>query len=162
MNMKIVAGVAIVALHAAALPAGAAEGIRPGKWEYTVTTRMPNMPQAQQLPPNVPMPAGGGMTATHTSCVTSNDPAAELAKPHGPAGAQSRCNVDRMDRSGTTVSWATTCTNPDGVSRSEGTARYTADRVDADSRTRTTRQNGGAMEVSNHIVGRYLGPCDGR
>src|SRR5690348_3000215 len=110
MNMKIVAGAAIVALHAAALPAGAADGIRPGKWEYTVTTRMPNMPQAPQLPPgtqlppNVQMPPtaqmpGGGMTATHTSCVTSNDPAAELAKPHGPAGAQSRCNVDRMDRS---------------------------------------------------------------
>jgi hypothetical protein len=145
-------------LIAAALPA-AADGIRPGKWEYTVTAQMPNMPQ---LPPKVQVPAAGGMTATHTSCVTSNDPAAELSKPRGPAAGQSRCNVERIDRTVGAVSWVTACTIPEGVSRSEGTARYTADRVEADSRTRTTHQNGAPLEVSNHIVGRYLGPCDGR
>jgi hypothetical protein len=160
MNMKLVAGFLI----AAAVPAGAADGIRPGKWEYTVTTRMPDMPPAPgaQLPPNVQMPAAAGMTATHTNCVTSNDPAAELAKPHGPATAQSRCNVEKMDRSGSSASWVTTCASPDHVSRSEGTARYTGERVEADSRTRTTSRNGAALEVSNHIIGRYLGPCDGR
>ena len=169
MNRKIVAGFMATVAHAAALPAGAADGIRPGKWEYTVTTQMPNMPQVQQLPPgvqlppNAQMPASGGMTATHASCVTSTDPAAELAKPHGPASATSRCNVERTDRSGTTVSWATACTAPDGgVSRTEGAARYTGERMEANTRTRTTRQNGVPLEVSNHIVGRYLGPCDGR
>jgi hypothetical protein len=160
MNMKLVAGFLI----AVAMPAGAADGIRPGRWEYTVTTRMPSMPQAPgaQLPPNVQMPAGGAMTATHTNCVTSNDPAAELAKPHGPAAAQSRCNVEKMDRSGGTAAWITTCTTPEGVSRSEGTARYTGERVEADSRTRTTSRNRAPLEVSNHIIGRYLGPCDGK
>ena len=91
-----------------------------------------------------------------------NDPAAELSKPRGPAAAQSRCNVERIDRTVGTVSWVTACTTPEGVSRSEGTARYTADRVEADSRTRMTHQNGAPLEVSNHIVGRYLGPCDGK
>jgi hypothetical protein len=160
VKIKLAAAV----LVAAALPAGAADGIRPGKWEYTVTTQMQNAPKPPpdvQLP-NVPMPAGGGMTATHTNCVTSNDPAAELSKPRGPAAAQSRCTVERIDRTGGTVSWVTTCTNPDGVSRSEGKARYTGERVEADSRTRTTHQNGAPLEVSNHIVGRYLGPCDAR
>lgn len=161
--MKIIAGMLVVVMTVA-FPAGAADGIRPGKWEYTVTTQMPNLPQ---LPPGVQPPSGGqsaagGMTATHTRCVTSTDPAAELTKPQGPAAAHSSCNIERIDRRGATVSWATSCTTPDGVSRSEGTARYTGDRVDADSRTRTTPRNGGAMEVANHIVGRYLGPCDGR
>lgn len=153
--MKIVAGIMLATAQAAATPAGAAAGIRPGKWEYTVTTQMPNLPQLPpgvQLPPNVQVPAGGGMTATHTSRVTSTDPAAELAKPHGPAAAQSRCNVDRMDRSGSTVSWATSCIAPDGMSRSEGAKRYSGERVKANSRTRTTPRNGTPLEVSNHIV----------
>jgi hypothetical protein len=161
MKIKLVAAAVLIA---AALPAGAADGIRPGKWEYTVTTQMPNMPQVPPgapVPPHAQMPAGGGMTATHTSCVTSNDPAAELSRPHGPAAAQSRCNVERIDRTGGTVSWVTACTTPSGVSRSEGKARYTGERVEADSRTRTTHQSGAPLEVSNHIVGRYLGPCDG-
>ena len=162
MNMKIVGGMLFATAFAVILPAGAADGIRPGKWEYTVTTQMPQLPAGVQLPSNVQMPAGGGMTATHTNCVTSSDPAAELAKPYGPAAAQSRCNVEKVDRSGGTVSWATACTTPDAVSRSEGAARYTGDRLEANTRSRTTRQNGAPLEVSNHIVGRYLGPCDGR
>jgi hypothetical protein len=162
VNRKLVAAILVGAAQFSALPGGAADTIRPGKWEYTVTSQMPNLPQTPQLPPNVRMPAGGGMTATHTSCVTSSDPATELSKPHGPAAAQSRCNIERVDRSAGMVSWATTCTIPDGVSRSEGTARYTGEHMEANTRTRTTRQNGAPLEVSNHIVGRYLGPCDGR
>jgi hypothetical protein len=164
VKIKVLAGILIAIAYAAAPPAGA-EGIRPGQWEYTVTTQMPHMPQLPsgvQLPPNAQMPAGGGMSATHTSCVTSGDPAAELSKPRGPNAAQSRCNVEKMNRTGGTVSWVTTCATPDGTSRSEGTARYSADRMEADSKTRTTRANGAPMEVSNHVVGRYLGPCDGR
>ena len=55
MKIEFMAAVLI----AAALPAVAAEGIRTGKWEYTVTTRMPDMPQ---LPSNAQMPTAGGMT----------------------------------------------------------------------------------------------------
>ena len=157
--MKIELAAAVLIVSALPAAAAAADGIRLGKWEYTVTTRMPNLPQPL---PNVQVPAACGMTATHTSCVTSNDPAAELSKPHGPAAAQSRCNVERIDRTAGAVSWVTACTTPEGRSRSEGTARYTADRVEADTRTRTTHQNGAPLEVSNHIVGRYLGPCDSR
>src|SRR5580700_6768232 len=70
--------------------ADAADPIKAGKWEYTVTAQMPNMPQLPpgvKLPPNVQIGAGpgGGMTVTHTSCVASGDPTAELRRPHGPS-----------------------------------------------------------------------------
>jgi hypothetical protein len=163
----LLAGILVLVLPTATLPAAAADSIRPGKWEYTVTTQMPGgaqLPPGVQLPANVQLPAGGagGMSATHTSCVTSGDPAAELSKPYGPAAAQSRCSVERMNRGAGTLTWATSCTTPDGTSRSEGAARFNADRIEADTKTRTTRQNGAALEVTNHIVGRYLGPCNGR
>jgi|SRR5579884_1578953 len=146
-------------------PAQAADAIRPGKWEYTVTTQMPNMPQLPpgvQLPPNVHIQQGpGGMAVTHTSCVTAADPTAELSRPHGPNAAQSQCKVERMDRNGGTVSWVTTCTTPDATVHSEGTARYSGDRMDASFRSRTTPRRGGQpMEASNTVTGRYLGPCD--
>jgi len=167
MNVKPAAGALLLLFSGGVLPALAADMMRPGKWEYTVTTQMPNMPQMPQLPPGVRLPpnvqmhaGGGGMTATHTKCVTSTDPAAELSKPQGPGAAESRCNVEKMNRSSGTVSWFATCTTPDGTSRSEGTARYSADRMEADTKTRTTHGNGPPMEVTNHVTGRYLGPCD--
>jgi hypothetical protein len=168
VNSRFLAGPLLLALAAAApIAAEAADGIKPGKWEYTITTQMPNLPNLPQLPPGVQLPpnvqmGAGGLSATHTSCVTASDPAAELSKPRGPGAAQSRCNVERMNRSGGTISWVTACTMPDGTSHSEGTARYSGDRREATTKTRTSRGNGPPMEVSNHVVGRYLGPCDGR
>lgn len=163
INRLAVATLAL-ALLSSTLPAEAQDAFRPGKWEYTITTRMPNVPQLPpgvQLPPNVQMQAGG-MTATHTSCINSNDPTAELSKPRGPRAAESRCTVERMTRAGGTISWATTCTSPDATVRTEGNARYQGDRMEADTKTRTTQPNGAPIEVSNHIAGRYLGPCDAR
>jgi hypothetical protein len=163
----LVGGLALASLAAAAATE-AADGVRPGKWEYTITTQMPAMPQMPQRPPGVQLPPNvqmrtGGVSATHTSCVTASDPAGELAKPRGPNAAQSRCNVERMNRSGGTLSWVTSCATPDGASRSEGSARYDGEHMEATTKTRTTHRGGGPpLEVSNHIVGRYLGPCDGR
>ena len=94
-GLEVKIRLAATALFAIALPtatgAQAADPIRAGKWEYTVTTQMPNMPQLPpgvKLPPNVQVGAGagGGMTVTHTSCVTASDPTAELRRPHGPSG----------------------------------------------------------------------------
>ena len=159
------AALLLLAVHVAP-PAQAADAVRPGKWEYTVTTQMPNMPQIPQLPPGVKLPpnvqaGAGGMTATHTSCLTSGDPAAELTRPRGPRAAESRCQLEQMNRGGGTLSWVTSCTTPDGTSRSEGSARYTADRMEATTNTRTTHQGGQPMEVTNRVSGRYVGPCDG-
>lgn len=165
VNIRLAAAAVLLLLALpAAPPARAADTIRPGKWEYTVTARLPNLPPppGATAPGNGQLPAGGGMTATHASCLESSDPVAELSKPRGPNAAQSRCRVEKMNRTGNAVSWVTSCTTPDGTSRSEGTAHYTGDLMEADTKTRTTRQNGPPLEVTNHVTGRYLGPCDAR
>jgi hypothetical protein len=64
-----------------------------------------------------------------------------------------------MQRNGGTVSWATTCTTGQGTVRSQGVARYAGDTMDATLITQVPRPNGGTMETSQRISGRYLGPC---
>ena len=154
-------------LVATVLSARAQEPIKTGKWEYTITMQMPNMPQLPpgvQLPPNVQMGSGpGGMSATHTSCVNASDPTEELRRPHGPAGSsQAQCKVERMERNGGSISWASTCVSAEATVHSEGTAQYSGDRMAANLNTRTTHANGPSIQASQHVVGHYLGPCDTR
>lgn len=159
----LVAAAALLAV-APTWPAGA-DTIRPGKWEYTVTTQIPNiqLPPGVTLPPEVKLPPGGGsVTATQTSCVATGDPTAELTKPRGPRAAESKCTVDKMDRRGSTISWSTTCTGPDGTTRSEGSAQYNADRIEATAVTRTSGPNMQPIDITNRISGRHVGPCDGK
>jgi hypothetical protein len=166
VKITLIAGAVLAATLAFAASAEAADAIKAGKWEYTVTSQMPNMPQLPpgvKLPPNVQIQGGpGGMTATHVSCVTPSDPIAELRRPHGPSAAQSQCRIEKMERSGGMVSWASSCTSPDATVRSEGTAHYAGDRMEANFATRTTPTHGSPMAMSNHVVGHYLGPCDSR
>jgi hypothetical protein len=163
---SLVAGSLVAGASVVLAQAPGPDTIKPGKWEYTVTTRMPNMPKLPpgiQLPPNVQIQTGaGGMTIKNTSCVTSADPTAELRKPHGPRGADGQCKVEKMENKGNTVSWLTTCTTPNSTVHSEGTARYTGETMEADLKNRTSGQGAPANEVTSHVVGRYLGPCDSK
>lgn len=148
-------GAALTAVHAQ-------DAIRPGKWEYTVTMQMPNPPQLPpgvQLPPNVQTQSGaGGITVT--SCVNTNDPTAELRRPHG--SSEGQCKVDRLQRSGSTITWASSCTTPEATVHSEGTAHYNGDRMEANFTTRTIHANGAPIQTSQQVAGRYLGPCDAK
>ena len=164
MNLKPAAGALLLLAPCVLMPAQAADTVRPGKWEYTVTTRMANLPQLPpgvKLPPNIHLHIGhGGMTVSHTSCVRASDPTAALARPLGPGAAKCHCKIDRIERSGGTISWATTCAMPEGTLHSQGTAHYTRDRMEADFTSRTTRPDGPPLDATSHVVGRYLGPCD--
>lgn len=162
MNIKPIAiGAALTALLPAILAfAQTGEGVRAGKWEYTVTMQMPGVPQ---LPPSIKLPPGvslqqgaGGMTTKHTTCVAGGDPTAELRKPHG----ASQCKIDRMDRNGGNVAWSMTCATQNGTLHSEGTGHYTSESMEVNVKSRTMTHQGVPIEVSNHVVGRYLGPCD--
>lgn len=161
----------IIAVSAlAVVAAGGADAqtlIKPGEWEYTVTMQMPNMPQLPagvKLPPNVQtQPGAGGMTVTHASCLNSGDPTEELRGQRGPQGsAEGQCKVERLKQEGATVSWASTCTMPEATVHSEGTAHYNGDRMEADFTTRTTHAGQSPIQVSQHVNGRYLGPCDAK
>lgn len=156
--MRGIAGVVgcfcVVVAIAAATAAYAADAIKPGKWEFTSQMQMgamPALPPGLTLPPGVTIPPGGGMSATHASCI---DP--DKAVPTDP---RPECKIDRMQRDGATVSWATTCTTGQGSVRSQGVARYSGNTMDATLITQVPQANGATMETKQRIAGRYLGPC---
>lgn len=166
MDLKPALGALLLLAAGVVAPARAADTIRPGRWEFTVTTRMANLPalpKGIKLPRNLQLEIGQGtITVRRTSCVRSSDPTAELAKPHGPGAKKSRCTVERLQRNGGTITWATTCTAPAGTLHSEGTAHYSGAQMEADFTSRTTRPDGPPIDASSHVVGHYLGPCGGK
>ncbi len=149
---KVAPSIVLSLLLGAAGAAQAADEIRPGKWEFTTQTQMPNMPPMPQMPPGMSLPpgmsmgAGGAMTMTHTSCVESSKPV--------PDNPGHDCKIDKMERNGGTVTWAMTCKSPEGPVKSDGVAHYNGDKMDA---TIATRMSG--QTVSQRITGRHVGPC---
>src|SRR5215831_10373649 len=140
--------------------AHAADMIKAGKWEFSAQVQVPNMPK---LPPGVQLPPGvnigaGGINAKRTSCLDSARPVP--ADMHPPSQQHGQCKVGAVNKNGNTVTWETSCPQSDGsVVHSDGVAHYTGDKMEATMKTRVT---GGISESSQHITGRYLGPCDGQ
>jgi len=150
----------------AALVAGSAQAadmIKAGKWEFSAQVQVPNMPK---LPPGVQLPRGvnigaGGVNVTRTSCLDSARPVP--ADMHPPSQQHGQCKVGAVNKNGNTVTWETSCPQSDGsVVHSDGVAHYTGDSMEATMKTRVTGGTGGISESSQHITGRYLGPCDGK
>lgn len=156
-QLALTALLVTAALWQGSAAAQTAQGIKPGRWEFTSQMQMPNMPQlppGTQLPPGVQMPAGGGLSASHTSCI---DP--ERAVPTDP---RPECKIDRMQRSGNTVNWSTTCTTAQGPVHSTGAAQYSGDTMQATVQTAIPQAGGRTMTTTQHIAGRYLGACAAR
>jgi hypothetical protein len=143
--------------------AQAADAIKAGKWEFSAQMQMPNVPK---LPPGVTLPPGvnigpGGVNVTKTSCVNSATPMP--TDMHSPNDQHGQCKVGNVNNSGGTVTWETSCTQNDGsVIHSDGIAHYTGDTMEATLKTRVTGGSGGTNETTQHITGRYLGPCDAK
>ena len=108
--------------------------------------------------PGVQMGAGG-TTVTHTSCVTNANPITPDG--HTPkAGAHDdQCKVTKIDRTGSSISWIIDCQTPQNTSHTEGTAHYAGDTMEATFKTRV-KQGGTTNEISQHLTGHYLGPCE--
>jgi hypothetical protein len=137
-----------------AVPARAADGIKPGRWEFSSQMQMPAMPQlppGTHLPSGVQLQQGGGMSATHTSCIEP-----DRAVPTDP---RPECRIERMQRNGGTVNWTTTCTTAQGAVHSEGVAQYTGDAMQATLTTHIPQPGGQTMNTAQRITGRYLGAC---
>lgn len=147
----------------ASISAYAADGIKAGKWEFSAQVQVPNMPK---LPPGVQLPPGvnigaGGVNVTRTQCVDSSSPVP--ADMHERNQQHGQCKMAKLDSSGGTVRWETTCTPDDGtVVHSQGTARYTGDNMEAEIKTFVVAKGGAPQESTQHVNGRYLGQCDGK
>ena len=130
---------------AAALPvaAQAADEVKPGKWEFTTQMQLPGAVRSVPAGPA----AGGNAPMTRTACVDAANPI--------PAEAQ--CKVDQVDRRGSIVTWAMTCTSPRGEIHSAGSARYTGNTMEGTvTAARVPEPNGQPVDTPGHIAGRYL------
>lgn len=137
-----------------------AEGIREGRWTYTMTMEMPNMPampkvDASKLPPGMALPqmGAGGMTMNFEQCVTRADlvPRNEQSGEH--------CKITRMDRRGNTVEWTSVCDSPHGKMNATGTATYSGGTMTSTTHVTGKDRSGAPIEMTQKIDGRYLGPC---
>lgn len=131
-------------------PAGAS-GIKPGKWEFTTSMQnmaMPKLPPGVKLPPNVHL---GPQGSSYTTCITSTHPV-----PHQQGHT---CTINRMTRSGDTVTWAATCATPEGPMHASGQAIYSGETMH--STTTIDGAPGSAMplHMTQSTTGHYMGPC---
>ena len=147
---KAAAG-SLLALSLAAavtVAAQAADEIRSGKWEFTTQIQLPgavqSAPAGQAAGRNAPM--------TRNACIDAANPI--------PAEAQ--CKVDQVDRRGSIVTWAMTCTSPRGEIHSAGSARYTGNTMEGTVTARVPGPNNQVVDTPGHIAGRYLAPCDAK
>jgi hypothetical protein len=151
-RMLLVLGLAGPYLATSLTGAEAADAVRSGQWEFN--TQLQAVGTAA-LPPGISLPpgaaAGGGMKVSHRQCIEP-----DKAVPSDPRRA---CNVDRMERKGAVITWSTTCKAPQGDVKSTGTARYSGTVMQANLNVRAPNAAGGAIETTQRITGRYLGPC---
>ena len=112
----------------------AQEATRAGLWQFTAQDQ------------SASSSAGG---STFTTCL---DPARSV-----PTDPRLACTVQRVNRSGAGVSWAMTCTVPQGVFSSQAVAEYRGGTMDG-TMTTSVPMIGGQM--TQRISGRYLGPCN--
>ena len=82
---------------------------------------------------------------------------------HSPAEQRGQCKVAKVDVAGGTVHWETTCTQPDGGTvHAQGEAHYTGDTMEATMHTQISGGGNPPSETTQHVTGRYLGPCDAK
>ena len=132
--------------------------IKPGEWQFSaqLQTQAAALPPARPQSTAEPMPTGA-LKSTYRSCI-----AADKAVPaaFGPG-----CTLDGVQRDGARLTWSMTCTNRQSAVRSDGTAQYRGDTMEGTMVSHlpvSPAAAGGkakATDLTQHISGRYLGPC---
>ena len=139
----------MILASASSVPSRAADEIKAGKWQFTTQMQLPGAAQSR---PDVQPAAGGNAPMVRTACIDAANPI--------PAEAQ--CTLDRVDRHGSTVTWAMTCNTPRGPILSAGSGRYAGDTMEATLTARVPSHAGQPVDTPGRISGRYLGPCDAK
>ncbi len=140
--------------------AGAADGIREGKWEFSSEMQMEGMPQMPALPPGVTLPPGmsvstrgNSMRSKVVKCITKND-----LVPASDQKTDNKCKTTKMERKGNTVNWSTVCTDGGMKMTGDGVATYTGETMDS-TMTMTTQGQGQSTRQVVKTKGKYLGVC---
>lgn len=136
------------------MPEQATDGaVKPGRWQFTaqLQTPAPQSPTGLQPAQGVLPQSGGGIKTSYYGCLSS-----ERAVPaeFGP-----QCKLDSTERNGPAITWAMTCTNPQGAVRSDGVAQYAGDTMQATMISHLPGADGKVTDMTQLITGRYVGPC---
>ncbi|MBV9016745.1 MAG: DUF3617 family protein [Alphaproteobacteria bacterium] len=131
----------------------AADEIKPGEWQFTSELQAPapmagpqsSTPRSAEPQP----PADNSAKTTHKACIASNSAV--------PAGLDPRCKLDGAQRQGPRVTWSMNCANT--RVRSDGVAQYHGDTMDGTMVSHVPSAEGAAMDLTQHITGRFVGPC---
>ena len=124
----------VVLTTVAALPAQAADEMRPGQWQVTQTMEM----GGQSMPPQ-----------TLTYCHKASDPKEPLPSQQLPEG----CKTGEMEHSGNTVRWQFSCT---GENAMQGSGEMTQH---SDSYEGVMRMKTEAGAMTTHMQGKRIGDC---
>ena len=133
----------------------AADGIKPGEWQFTSELQAPAPvagPQSSAPPSPQPQPqppANNSAQTTYMACIASNSAV--------PAGLDPRCKLDGAQQQGSRVTWSMSCANT--RVRSDGVAQYHGDTMDGTMVSHVPGAKGAAMDLTQHITGHYSGPC---
>jgi hypothetical protein len=134
--------------------------VKPGQWEFAAqlqTSAPPQLPAAasqpngSQSPQVTQIPAAGASKTTFSSCIVSDKAV--------PTAFGSECKLDGVQRNGPRITWSMTCTNPRNSVRSDGVAQYHGDTMGATVISHLPGAPGRMTDVTQHITGRYVGPC---
>lgn len=136
INLKYVLSSAALLASLTSIPAQAAEiDMKPGMWQWTMTTEMKGMPFA--LPPT-----------TYSSCTTTEDLVPK--QPKEPKG----CKMLENKISGNDVTWKMECNGEGGQALSEGKMTYSG--TTAKGEVQVTTQG---MAMTSKISGLRTGEC---
>jgi uncharacterized protein DUF3617 len=139
--------VLLAALTAVASTSAQAEQtIQAGLWQFTSEGGLP----ASAI---ISAPSGSQsqVASGFTNCI---DPARSV-----PIDPKFSCQVNSMNNRDGAVTWATTCTTPQGTFQTRGAAQYSADSMTGTLSTYVPMVGG---QITQRISGRYLGPCSAR
>jgi nitrite reductase/ring-hydroxylating ferredoxin subunit len=130
---------AIAWMIALASPAGLAQKMEPGEWEFTNTMSSPKLPKPQ--------------TMTMKRCITKedvSDPAHFQGKP------EADCKVTPKGKKGEAYAWEMSC--PKSGMKGTGTTRYGKNTVEGETKI-TASSKGQPFDMTTKMKGRRLGPC---
>ena len=167
--MKKIILIAVIVVASAVFAVGVrAEGIKEGKWEFTMTTKMEGMgeeydkamKEMENMPPeqaammkqmmgnmNMQMDAGSqGITTTHTQCISNQNPVPSVDDTEN---CQQTHSID-----GNAINFEVVCDK----SSSTGHVTYNDETMEGQIQSHQMA-DGKDVNATIEITGQYVGPC---
>jgi uncharacterized protein DUF3617 len=118
--------------------------MKPGMYETTMDMEMPGMPQGM-----------GKHTMKTQNCVTQQDiEKGQVGK--GKDQKSENCDIRNFNMSGNTATYTTVCKQPEMTADTKITFNDAGYKMDM---KMAVAHNGQPMNMTQHMEGRYVGPC---